>query len=78
MSDERWSHVVPMRVDELGHVILRTKNGGGYWVCLPAGTEVPIIDLDLRDNPSAEAPEEPNDEPAQPAAIARTNGHETR
>ena len=49
MTDERWLDVVPVRIEVVtGHVMLRTKNGGGYRVRTAGGEEVPFAELDTQ------------------------------
>ena len=49
MSEERWLHAVPVRIDG-ENVILRGNLGGGYWVRKIDEEEVPFDDLDTRPN----------------------------
>ena len=49
MSDKRWLHAVPVRVQG-DRVTLRAESGGGYWVTKYGGDEVPFDDLDTQPN----------------------------
>jgi hypothetical protein len=49
MSDRtKWTHLAKVRFTPEGSMIIRAHNGGGFWVQLVAGTEVPQNELDLQ------------------------------